>query len=83
MDEDALDHVATMSDHVTDAEHFDNPKALLAAGTLIAIRDATPTRRRLKELAEAQLGRLRLLQRDGYVARIGANGTTVFRGADA
>ena len=28
MDEDALDHVATMSDHVTDAEHFDKPKAL-------------------------------------------------------
>jgi hypothetical protein len=62
---------------------FDNPDALLAADTLIAIRDATlpgkPTR---KERAEAQEQRLRLLQRDGYVAVIGANGMTVFRGPD-
>ena len=59
---------------------FDNPDALLAAGTLTDIRAATPARQRRKELLEAQEQRLRLLQRDGYVAVVGANGMTVFRG---
>jgi hypothetical protein len=39
---------------MTDAKLFDNPDALLAAGTLIDIRAATPARQRRKELAEAQ-----------------------------
>ena len=59
---------------------LDNPKALIAADTLIDIRAATPARQRRKELAEAQEQRLRLLQRDGFVCRIGANGMTVFKG---
>jgi hypothetical protein len=69
---------------MSDAKLFDNPEALANAAALIDIRAATlpgkPTR---KERAEAQLGRLRLLQREGYVAVIGTNGMTVFRGADA
>jgi hypothetical protein len=76
-----------------EAALFDNPDALDAANGFTAYRDAVAGRdatsplnaQKLsrKELAEAQLGRLRLLQRDGYVARIGANGMTVFRGWDA
>ena len=69
---------------MTDAKLFDDPKVLLDAAALIDIREATlpgkPTR---KERAEAQEQRLRLLQRDGFTCRIGANGMTVFRGADA
>jgi hypothetical protein len=58
-DEDAFDHVATMSDHVTDDEHFDNPQVLLDAATLIDIRDATPTpqtRSGLKSISSSPAG---------------------------
>ena len=68
---------------MTNAELFDNPEILIAADGFTAYRDATPLNAQKlsrKELAEAQLGRLRLLQRDGYVAVVGANGMTVFRG---
>jgi hypothetical protein len=68
---------------MSDAELFDNADALLAAGTLIDIRAATPARQRRKELLEAQEQRLKLLQRDGFVYRIGPGGATVFRGWDA
>ena len=69
---------------MSDAKLFDDPDVLLNAATFIDIRDASstrkPSRRRTKELLEAQEQRLRLLQRDGFTCRIGANGMTVFRG---
>jgi hypothetical protein len=63
-----------MSDHVTDDEHFDNPQVLLDAATLIDIRDATPTRklgRGSRAYLAAQRERLELLQREGFVTRVG------------
>ena len=74
-----------------EAALFDNVDALDAAEGFISYRDAVAGRdatplnaQKLsrKERAEAQLGRLRLLQRDGYVAVVGANGMAVFRGPD-
>jgi hypothetical protein len=59
--------------------YFDDPDRLKF---LSKFEPAEPPRRRPKELLEAQRERLRLLTQNGYVAVIGANGMTVFKGPD-
>jgi hypothetical protein len=57
---------------------FDDPEALLAAATLIEIRDATPTLTR-SQRKEAEVERHRALTAEGYVVKVGVCGATVFR----
>ena len=66
---------------MTDTALFDDPEALLAAATLIEIRDAIPALTR-SQRKEAEAERHRALQRDGHTVRIGFCGCTVFRGPD-
>ena len=69
--EDALDLVG-------DAELFDDTECIELLAKLEP-DDRSPHQRR-KDVAEAQEERVRLLMRDGFTCRIGANGMTVFRG---
>ena len=56
---------------------FDSHEALLAAATPTEIRDATPLTR--AEIKQAQADRLRALNAEGYVTKVGACGATVFK----
>ena len=51
---------------------FDDPEALLAAATLTEIRDATPLSR--AEIKQAQAARLRALEAEGHVTKVGGRG---------
>ena len=62
---------------------LDNPKVLLDAAALLEIRDATlapNTGPGSRAYLKAQRDRLKLLQQEGYVSRIGPGGPTIFRG---